>query len=147
MKKIISKPHLFFFGLIPIVLILGFIYKAEVIDINISYMYFMVKYNNLSYFFAVFFGLIGLNYFSLYWGKKKPFKWLTIIHLLLQTFALVLFFTKDNWNWLGKNDSPAELNITVDYSNLVLLLSISIFIISAFIHLINFFGSLISKSK
>ena len=147
MKKIISKPHSFFFTLIPIVLILGFIFKEKDIDINISYAYFLISYSDFSYFFAVFFGLIGLNYFSLYWGQKKPIKWMTRIHIILQAISLLLFFTKDNWNWLGRNESPNELSMTLDYSNLILILSISIFIISAFIHLINFFVSLISKSK
>ncbi len=147
MKKIISKPHLFFFALIPIVLIVGYVFKSKNVDINISYSSFIISYSNLSYFFAVFFVLIGLNYFSLYWGQKKAIKWMTITHMILQVLALLLFFTKDNWNWLGKNNYPSELNLIADYSNLILVLSILIFIISAFIHLINFFVSLISKSK
>ena len=147
MKKIISKPHLFFFALIPIVLIVGYLFKEKSIDINISYTYLIISYRNLSYFFLVFFGLMGLNYYSLYWGKKESIKWMTGTHIILQTLALLLFFTKDNWNWLGKNNYPSELNLTTDYSNLLLVLSILIFIISTFIHLINFLVSLISKSK
>ncbi len=147
MKKIITKPHLFFFTLIPIILALGFIYKKEAIDINISYFYYVIEYQHLSYFFAIFFGLIGLNYFSLFWAQKKPSKWMTAIHILLQIIALLLFFSKNSWNWLGENDLQQELNISTDYSNLILVSSILIFIISAFIHIINFFVSLLSKSK
>jgi hypothetical protein len=147
MKKIITKPHLFFFTLIPIVLILGFIFKEKDIDINISYAYFIISYSDFSYFFAVFFGLVGLNYFSLYWGNKKAIKWMTATHMILQVFSLFLFFTKDNWNWLSKNEHPTTIDMPMDYSNLVLISSILIFILSAFIHLINFFVSLISKSK
>jgi len=147
MKKIISKPHLFFFALIPIVLIIGYVFKDNVIELNISYTPLRISYRNLSYFFLIFFGLIGLNYFSLYWAQKKSIKWMTGTHIILQTLALLLFFTKDNWNWLGENNNPTELNLTADYSNLILVLSILIFIISAFIHLINFLVSLISKSK
>ncbi len=147
MKKIISKPHLFFFALIPIVLIIGYLFKDDAIELNFSYTPLILSYRNLSYFFLVFFGLIGLNYFSLFWAQKKSIKWMTGTHIILQTLALLLFYTKDNWNWLGKNDYPAELNLTADYSNLILILSILVFILSAFIHLINFFVSLISKSK
>jgi hypothetical protein len=147
MKKIISKPHLFFFGLIPILLVLGFLYKKETLDINISYTYYVIAYHHLSYLFAVFFGLIWLNYFSLYWVQKKPIKWMTLMHIILQVLALLFFFTKDKWNWLGKNNYPTELNMTIDYSNLILISSTFLFILSAFIHLINFFVSLISKSK
>ncbi|WP_347175358.1 hypothetical protein [Polaribacter uvawellassae] len=147
MKKLIAKPHLFFFGLIPIVLILGILFKEEAIDINVSYTYFVITYNNLSYVFAVFFGLVGLNYFSLHWGNKTAKKWLTITHIFLQTIALILFFTKNNWNWLGTDKYSEEINTTTDYSNLILAFAILIFIISAFVHLINFFSSLFSKSK
>ena len=147
MKKIISKPHVFFFVLIPIVLIVGYVFRSKNIDIDISYSSFILSYSNLSYLFAVFFGLVGLNYFSLFWGQKKDIKWMTRTHIILQVLALLLFFTKDNWNWLGTNNYPSELNLIADYSNLVLFLSILIFIVSAFIHLINFFVSLITKSK
>jgi len=147
MKKIISKPHLFFFALIPIILVVGYLIKETAIELNFLHTPIIISYNTLSYFFAVFFGLIGLNYFSLYWAQKKTIKWMTGVHIILQILALLLFFTKDNWNWLGKNDDPSKLNLAVDYANLILILSIIIFIISAFIHLINFFVSLISKSK
>ena len=147
MKNIISKPHLFFFGLIPIILIVGYIYKDESIDINISYAYYLISYKQLSYFFAVFFGLIGLNYFSLYWAKRPTKKGLTIVHMVLQCLSLLLFFTKNNWNWLDQEVYPEGINISADYSNLVLIIAFFIFLISAFVHLINFFISLLIKSK
>jgi len=147
MKKILSKPHVFFFALIPVVLAIGFLYREEAIELHISYAPIRLSYSDLSYFFIVFFGLVGLNYYSLHWAQKKSFKWMTGTHIVLQIISLLLLYTKDNWNWLAKHDYPSELNFTIDYSNLILILSILVFIISAFIHLINFFVSLISKSK
>jgi len=70
MKRFIQKPHLFFFILIPIIILLGFLYKNETIDINVYTTYFVLGFSNLSYLFVVFFGLIGLNYFS-FIGQKK----------------------------------------------------------------------------
>lgn len=144
MKKLIDKPHLFFFGLIPVFIIIALFKGNKPIDLNIQNIYFVIEMSHWYYFSAVFFGLIGLNYFSLIWANKPPKKWLTITHLFLQIFSLILFFTIHNWNWIGKQ-YPSELNILNDNSNTVLFISLLVFILSAFIHLVNFFTSLLLK--
>ena len=145
-KKIINKPHLFFFGLIPIYIIVALFSGDKAIDLNIHDTYFVIGMNHWCYFSAVFFGLIGLNYFSLFWAKKPPKKWLTITHLFLQILSLMLFFTIHNWNWIGKQ-YPAEFNVLNDNSNSVLFISFLVFIFSVFIHLVNFFTSLFLKTE
>ena len=106
-KRIINKPHLFFFGLIPICIIVAFFSGNKTIDLNIDGTYFVTEIKYWCYFSAVFFGLIGLNYFSLVWTKKPPKKWLTITHLFLQILALVFLVTSNNWNRLfNENNSP-----------------------------------------
>ena len=147
MKKIIAKPHIFFFILIPVIICVGQFNREKYIAIDISYIQNKIHYDSMTYFFALFFGLVGLNYFSLYWGKKTPNKWMTTIHMLLQMLALLLFFTKDNWNWLHQDTTSTELNLIINYSNVMLILSLCLFIFSAFIHLINFFTSLIRTPK
>ena len=113
MKKIITKPHLFFFALIPIVLIVGYVLKNESLNLNIYDSYFVATFNHISYFFATFLGLVGLNYLSLHWGNKKTIKWMTAAHIILQVFSLLLFFTKDNWNWLSKDEHPTTLQMSM----------------------------------
>lgn len=147
MKKIVAKPHIFFFILIPVVIVLGQYHHDKFIALDISYLQNNIYYDSITYFFALFFGLVGLNYFSLHWSNKIPNIWMTSAHILFQTLALLLFFTKDNWNWLHTNSSSNELHILVNYSNRMLIISLFLFIFSAFIHLINFFTGLLSKAK
>ncbi|QOD61164.1 hypothetical protein H9I45_01590 [Polaribacter haliotis] len=144
MKTIIAKPHLFFFGLTMSFFILGFLNREIPFDINIHATYYVSTLNFWFYISAVFFALIGFNYFSLAWAEKPPKKWLTITHISLQILSLLLLLTKENWNWIGKENSQ-KLSIFSDNDQLIIAISISIFIFSIFIHLINFFTSLFLK--
>ncbi|QTE23498.1 hypothetical protein [Polaribacter cellanae] len=144
MKNIIAKPHLFFFGLTISFFILGFLNREITIDINIYATYYVTTIDFWFYISAVFFFLIGFNYFSLAWAEKTPKKWLTITHISLQTISLLLLLTKQNWNWIGK-ENLQELPIFNNNAQLIIAISISIFIFSVFIHLVNFFTSLFLK--
>jgi hypothetical protein len=144
LKNLIRKPYLFFFGLIPIFILIGFIKRDVPIDINISYIYYLINIDFWCYVSAVFFGLIGINYFSLHWAKKYPNKWLTILHILLQIISVLpylyaIFKLDEN----GTLKSNTFLGL-VDLEN-ILILSFFLYLASIFIHLINFFSSLLLK--
>ena len=145
-KKIINKPYLFFFGLIPVAIVFSFINGNETINFNISELYFVSELKFLYYISAIFFMMIGINYLSLNWANKPPKKWLTIIHLFLQLLALVFLVTRNNWNWIGKEYSE-NLYVSSDNSSILVFISILIFILSVFFHLINFFTSLFLKTE
>lgn len=139
MKKIVEKPHLFFFGLVPISIILALIFKNN--SLNIAYYggFFSVNYWNLFFVMSFLFSLMGLNYFALNWVKKGLKKWLTILHIISQAFSLVLFVI-----YILKIDNVKTENET-DIINIILFCSLLLLVISVFVHLINFFISLISK--
>ena len=143
-KKIINKPHLFFFGLIPIFVILGIIKRNTPINLNISYIYYLINVDLWCYISAVFLALIGLNYLSLYWVKKPVNKWLTIMHIFLQIVCLLPYF----YAILNLNDKGEfSSNGIIEIHNLKMILAIAflLFLISLLIHLINFFSSLFLK--
>jgi len=146
LKKIISKPHLFFFGLIPVFLIIGFIKRDIPIDINISYIYYLINVDFWCYVSAVYFGLIGINYLSLNLIKKHPKKGLTITHLILQILCLIPYLyvvlKLDENGYLSNNNFLNTLEI-----NNVFVIAFLLFIISIVIHLINFFSSLLLKKE
>ncbi|MCI2227966.1 hypothetical protein MC378_02220 [Polaribacter sp. MSW13] len=146
LKKIIAKPHLFFFGLIPVFILISIFKGKYQIGFNFNDNYFITDLKFWSAISAVFFGLIGLNYFALHWANKPAKKWLTIIHISLQILAFILVLTRNNWNWIGKQYSQ-EASLLNDHSSFVIFVSFIIFIISIFIHLINFFTSLFLKSE
>ena len=146
MNKFITKPHLFFFGLVPICIFFSFLCGDKTLDINIHDTYLVITYFHFHLFSATFFTMIGLNYFALHWAEKPPKKGLTSIHIILQVIALFLLFTNNNWNWIGQK-SNAGIQLLNNNSNFVIALSILIFLLSAFIHLINFLTSILLKSE
>ena len=91
MKKLIRKPHLFFFALIPFFLILGFWKRNIPIDLNIVYIYYLINVDFWCYISAVYFGLIGVNYLALNWANKHPKKILTLLHFIFQLLCLIPF--------------------------------------------------------
>ena len=141
-KKIIAKPHLFFFGLVPIFVFIGLINREKFININIDYFYFDIKINLLCYLSSIFLLLIGFNYFSLEWANKKPRKILTIFHLVLQIISLISFFIL-----IFSINTKGSFEIEILNNYLFFLVSFLIFLLSVFIHLINFFTSLFLKTK
>lgn len=145
MNSIIKKPHLFFFGLIPIFIIIGFLKRNIPIDINISYIHYLINVDFWSYITAVYFGLMGINYLALNWVKKNPNKWLTITHILLQIICILPYlyavFNLDEYGNL--NNNPI---FETDSFGSILLISFFVFLLSILIHLINFFSSLLLKT-
>ncbi|MFY0604121.1 MAG: hypothetical protein JXQ93_09235 [Flavobacteriaceae bacterium] len=140
MSKIIHKPHLFFFSLIPIFLIIGWLEKEVLINLNDAY--FIIGADDFSYISCVFFGLIGVNYLALNWMHKKPKKWLTIAHLAFQIIAILLFFL---FIYESKRElEPLEKSLN---PNFVLFVGFLIFAFASFIHFINFITSLLSKRE
>lgn len=140
MKKIISKPYLFFLGIIPILFIFGYLNKNQTIDIEYFGGLFSIDIWTISLFSCVFFLLISFNYVALIWTNKKPKKVLTFIHILIQTFSFGVFYYYKTM-FLGVEKLPDS------QLNLYLILSFLLFVIASMVHLINFFASLVSKSK
>lgn len=135
MKKLIQKPHLFFWSLIPILILVSIIFR----NTTVSYSYFNLDLKFLCYLTAIFFGLIGFNYFSLLWANKIPKKGLTIAHIILQVLAILFF------GFYSYQSENKETAFHEDFLFLTLLCSLLLFITATFIHLINFFLSLLSK--
>ncbi len=145
MKKIINKPHLFFFSLIPVFIVLGIFKRNIPIDINISYIHYLINVDFWCYITALYFGLIGINYLALYLIKKRPNNWLTATHILLQVFCLIPYLTS-----VFNLDNTGNLNyMNIPFQNSlgsILLFSFFMFLASILVHLINFFSSLLLKT-
>jgi hypothetical protein len=145
LNRIIQKSHLFFFSLIPIFIALGIIKRNIPIDINISFIYYLINVDFWCYITAVYFGLIGINYLALYWIKKTPNNWLTAIHIILQIICLIPYlisvFNLDDSGNLAYSNIPFKDNLSS-----ILLISFFIFLASILVHLINFFSSLLLKA-
>jgi cytochrome bd-type quinol oxidase subunit 2 len=136
LKKLIAKPHLFFFGLIPIFVLGAILSGNSVIDLNIHTIYFLMSIKHLGLLSAFFFLLIGANYFLLYWAQKPPQKGLTVLHVVLQILALIPFIYSF---WYMNSDGQFIENtfFSIIDLNIALLISFLLFLISILIHIIN----------
>ena len=123
---------------------LGFLNRNIPIDINISFIYYLINVDFWCYVSAVFFGLVGVNYLSLNLIKKNPKKGLTITHILLQILCLIPYlFAVFKLDENGTLKNTEFLN-DIGFEN-YLIVGFILFILSIIIHLINFFISLLLK--
>ena len=144
MKRIISIPHLFFFGLVPIFIILGLVKDEQSININVGYIYFDLYVNTLCYLSAIFFSLIGINYFSVLIAGKKLKKGLTITHIVFQLLSFIPFlFILLTATKSGEIDANNQQ--TLELFSIIILVGFLLFLASILIHLINFSLSMFLK--
>jgi hypothetical protein len=146
MKKLIAKPHLFFFGLVPLFIILGFFKSDGEISINIDYMQLDLKVNTICYLSAIFFSLIGLNYFSILLMGKKLKKGLTITHIAIQLVSFIPFFYI-LFTATKIEETVANSQQYLDLFSIPFLIGFFLFLSAIFIHLINFSVSLFLKKQ
>lgn len=139
MQKLLEKPYLFFFGLVPVTLILSFLFRNKALNIAYYEGELSIKYKSIFLLMSVFFILLSLNYIALAWATKKPKKWGTIFHILLQFISLILFIV------YAFKVNKSSSSYQTDILNIIMLLSVSLFILSIFIHFINFFVSLLME--
>jgi hypothetical protein len=138
MQKIFQKPYLFFFGFIPVFILLSFFKDDNTTVFNLYDTYLEISYLHIQIISSLFFILIGLNYLFLHWINRKPIIWLTITHLFFQILSLILLYTPNFWNWVGRNKKLELIGFENDNSNIVLTFSILFFLLSFFFHFINF---------
>jgi hypothetical protein len=141
MNRILERPQFLFFALIPIVLILGFMIKDNSITINIHEIYIVLEAWIMCLYAAVFFLMIGLNYSIISFAKKKPRRKLTVLHIVLQVLALIVFlYIFSTAGSLKSYEEEAQLA-------LLFLLSFLVFLIATLLHFINLIVSFLRKKE
>lgn len=145
MNKIINRPHLLFFGLVPLFILISFLRSNANFDINIHDTYFVIGIPYLCYISAAFFLLIGINYYLLYWSKKPHRRALTSMHIIFQLISL-LFYIYSMFAIPGSKNLKNEYPSSIDENGLFAV-SFILFLIATIIHFINFFLSLIAKRE
>lgn len=140
MQKIITKPQYFFFTLSVVAILSAFIVSDNGFSVNIFSVYLTIPFKNATILASVFFLMISLNYYAITWANKKANTILTIIHIILQVLAAVLIIY-GGFEQVANNQNPLQSSDTITYT----FIGILMFILSIFIHLVNFFTSLLSK--
>ena len=139
MKRLLKTPQAFFILLAILIMAVGIYKDGAQLDLNYFLAFLLVDVWSVALVSALFFVLISVNYASLSLTEKKAKKSLTIVHIVLQIIALIplVYF-------MLTADEKAS-GESVAYSNIVLLISFFIFLVSVIVHLINFFYSLLKK--
>lgn len=139
MKRLLKTPQAFFILLAILIMVVGIVKDGAQLDLNYFLAFLLVDVWSVALVSALFFALISVNYASLSLTGKRPKKSLTITHIVLQVVALIplvyYMFTA----------GPKTTGESVAYSNMVLLISFFVFLVSVVVHLINFFYSLLKK--
>lgn len=139
MKKIINRPQTFFIILAILILILGLFNKDGAIKLAVYGTYFNLKTWSVCLFSSVFFVLIAINYASLSITQKRPKRFLTILHIVLQVLALIpLIYFIFNAETNRSYEQVSQMNI-------ILIAAFLLFIVATIIHLVNFIASLVAK--
>jgi hypothetical protein len=145
MKTIIKKPHIFFFSLVPLFIIIGILKTDGIIDVSINDTFFAIKTHYWCYFSAVFIGLTGLNYYMLYWAKKQTIHILSLFHIMFQAASLVPFIFCVFFLNTKTIFTSNFLSDSIDFYA-ILSFSYILFIISICLHVLNFILALVKKT-
>lgn len=144
MKKTGEKPYLFFWGLIPILLLVGVLNLKEVIDINLHDIYFVTSILNLSIFLSFFLGILGFGYWSVLKLKKRLFKTLSFLHIGITFLGILVLLT----TFMIPNNIITSTNTLLDSLttiNILLTLGVLLILFGQVFYPFNILFSLFKK--
>lgn len=147
MKKLNQSPHLVFWILIPVLLLIGYIDSNETIAINIHDTYFVITMPNLGALLSIVCGIIGLGYWIIFILKKKLINLLTILHGIVTiigflTILLIPLLSPE----LNQNDPSLNLEHYFD-TQVITTLSVLVVISIQLLYPINIIAALVKKTN
>ena len=104
MRIIYTKPQIFLWLSIPVILLIGLNDYNERVDINIYDTYFVTTGWHLAILISAAFALLGLIYWGLIKAGFKPIGWLTITHLGCTIDTLLLVWLIMLFDWFSQTD-------------------------------------------
>ena len=137
MKRMLNKPHMFFWGLIPIILLIGMfeVYNSvdDFLDINIHDTYFVIDRFHLLGFMIFLFILLGLGYWGTYLNKRKLITGITFLHVILNFIALLSFVS--------------SFFLSFEDVNMILTVGFLVFVLAQLLYPINILSALIREKN
>lgn len=127
--KIFEKPHLIFWGAIPLLILISFIRKTEMessaLDINIHDTYFVIAHSHFTFITCLFIVFIGLIYYFLYKSKRELNPWLTLVHslvtILAALFLMYPFHLMKTEQYEGFPTMSSDINVEIVIALLVMV--------------------------
>ncbi|WP_106793354.1 hypothetical protein [Aquimarina sp. Aq78] len=90
MNQLLKKPHLIFLLTIPIIMLIGFLSRGAIFDINIHDTYYLIDYFYLATLISILFGIIGFGYWVMQKVNRRLSKWLNWAHIVLTFGGIIL---------------------------------------------------------
>jgi len=144
--KIFEKPHVIFWGAIPLLLLISFIRKIEMessaLDINIHDTYFVIAHSHFTLLVSVLIAFLGFIYFLSNKLKIILNVWLNLIHTLITIFG-TLFISYPFTIVLGEQGS--RFTDRVAYENAAIVIVILILVGCQLLLLINLILGILKK--
>lgn len=145
MRKLVERPHLVFWWIIPVIMGFGFLNPQETLDINIYDTYYVIGYLPLAVLISFLFAIIGLGYWAVRKLQKRLFRRLNFIHMAFTiggtVFLYILQFVNSG---LSKDDIFAYMRY-INWINIVSLLLIFGILLSQLSYLVNIVWALLRK--
>lgn len=119
MIKIIKRPYIPFLLAILPVMLLGYLSREAVLDINIHDTYVIINYGYLALWISVLFAIIGISYWAMTKANKKLATRLSAIHLILtfggslMLWILPYFYSLDAFAYAFNNDLTTAITLSV----------------------------------
>lgn len=137
-----NKPHLLFFGNIPLLWLITVVLPVKVIDIQWHDTYFVIPFYHLVIPVSIILGGIGL----LYWlfSEKLMIKWMTVFHTLTTILPILAFFIINGFSSEEEADYIAADMISRSKPYFILLL---LFLFGQILFVLNLLIALFKKTE
>ncbi|WP_405396541.1 hypothetical protein [Maribacter sp. Asnod2-G09] len=147
MKKITQSPHLVFWVLIPVILLIGFIKPDKTLDINIHDTYLVIDLINLAVSISIIFGILGFGYWVIIKLNRKLLNWLTVIHLLITIIGFLILLLIPIISPDIHQDSPGSHFVFHHDLEQIVISTLFLVIFIQLFYLINITTALVRKTN
>ena len=145
MKIFYTKPHIFLWLSIPVILLIGLNDYNERVDINIYDTYYVTTSSHLAILISTAFALLGLIYWGFIKFGYKPIGWLTITHLSCTIDTLLFVWLIMLFNWFSQTDLPSLAGF--NGQSLVLVFLLILFLLGQLLFILNLVLTLTLNKK
>lgn len=83
-----TKPYKIFWGVLPIVVIIGFVISRNSIDLQMHDTYFVIGVCTIALYSGVWFSIVGLLYFL--FSDRKLIHWMSALHVVCSILAFLI---------------------------------------------------------
>lgn len=134
-------PHKAFLGIIPFILLVGYVLKVNTIDIQLHDTYMILDLWSVTICVSIYFIIVGIVYYL--FRNRRFLRYVTILHTLVSILIVLL--------WIATSQSEMVRNPTeFEYARKVMsvvIMSLFVFITVQILFLMNLVISIVGKTS